>query len=233
MKILIVAATELEIRPLLTEINFKNSANNFSQGFMFKGHSLDVLITGIGMVAAAYHLGKALANQQYDFAFNLGLAGSFKGQGAGEGSAVALGEVVHVTSDRLVELGIGQPDGFVSFAELDFLPEGGCAFKSNELPFACEALNALPKVSGVTVNKITADKKKINMVVEQFHPAVESMEGAAFLYACQEEGLPCIQLRAVSNYAGVRDKNEWNIPLAVRNLNKTALEVLNFRMERG
>lgn len=226
MKILIVAATELEIRPLLTEINFKNSANSLSQGFMFKGHSLDVLITGIGMIAAAYRLGKALANQQYDLAFNLGLAGSFEDQANGESPAIAIGEVVHVTSDRLVELGIEQPGGFISFSELDFPPEGGCAFKSNELPFACEALDALPKVSGVTVNKITADKEQIKRVVEQFHPAVESMEGAAFLYACQEEGLPCIQLRAASNYAGVRDKKEWNIPLAVRNLNKTALEVL-------
>lgn len=228
MKILIVSATELEIRPLLTEIHFKKSANNLSRGFLFKNHSLDVLITGIGMVAAAYHLGKAIGNQQYDFAFNLGLAGGFEGQWAVDDSAVAIGEVAHVTSDRLVEVGVEQPGGFVSFAGLDFPPEAGCAFKSRELPFASEALNALPKVSGVTVNKITADREKIKLVIEQFHPAVESMEGAAFLYACQEEGLPCVQLRAVSNYAGVRDKKEWNIPLAVRNLNKTALEVLNF-----
>src|SRR5690606_23292382 len=51
------------------------------------------------------------------------------------------------------------------------------------------------------------------------HVALESMEGAAVFYACAQEELPCIQVRAISNYVEQRDKSSWKIDLAITNLN--------------
>jgi futalosine hydrolase len=47
------------------------------------------------------------------------------------------------------------------------------------------------------------------------------MEGAAFLMAANAFHWKCIQLRAISNKVSKRDRNSWNIQLAVEKLNET------------
>jgi futalosine hydrolase len=44
------------------------------------------------------------------------------------------------------------------------------------------------------------------------------MEGAAFGYVCGKLGVDCVQVRAVSNFCGKRDEQEWNFSKAVNNL---------------
>jgi nucleoside phosphorylase len=63
-------------------------------------------------------------------------------------------------------------------------------------------------------------------VTERLHPQVESMEGAAFFYACKQMDVPCIQIRVVSNYVEKRNRDNWNIGLAIKNLNTFAVEFL-------
>jgi futalosine hydrolase len=45
------------------------------------------------------------------------------------------------------------------------------------------------------------------------------MEGAAVFYACEQEGMPCAQIRAISNYVERRNKASWQVDLALKNLN--------------
>jgi futalosine hydrolase len=52
------------------------------------------------------------------------------------------------------------------------------------------------------------------------------MEGAAFFYACREAGVPCLQIRAVSNYVEKRNRDNWHIGLAIKNLNTFAMDLL-------
>ena len=63
-------------------------------------------------------------------------------------------------------------------------------------------------------------------MVERLNPQLESMEGAAFFYACEEYKLPCLQIRAVSNYVEKRNRANWDIPLAIKNLNNFAIEMI-------
>jgi len=56
---------------------------------------------------------------------------------------------------------------------------------------------------------------------------VESMEGAAFLFACLKKGIPCFQLRSISNYIEPRNLNNWNIPHAIGFLNKGLDEIIS------
>jgi len=58
-------------------------------------------------------------------------------------------------------------------------------------------------------------------------PVTESMEGAAFFYACKQAGVPCLQIRAVSNYVEKRNRDAWQIGLAIKNLNSFAAEFLD------
>ena len=56
-------------------------------------------------------------------------------------------------------------------------------------------------------------------VRNKYSPELESMEGAAFHYTCIRSGKKFAQLRTVSNYVGDRNKENWNIDLAITNLN--------------
>jgi futalosine hydrolase len=53
------------------------------------------------------------------------------------------------------------------------------------------------------------------------------MEGAAFHFVCLREEIPFMQIRVVSNYVEPRNKNSWNIPLAIANLNDFLRKYLN------
>ena len=74
--------------------------------------------------------------------------------------------------------------------------------------------------------KVHRNEKSIELVTSNLHPDIESMEGAAFFYVCMMEKIPCVQLRAISNYVERRNKNNWNIPLSLKNLTATTFEFL-------
>jgi futalosine hydrolase len=52
------------------------------------------------------------------------------------------------------------------------------------------------------------------------------MEGAAVFKVCNEFFIPCIQIRAISNKVEKRNKENWNMPLAIRNLNNQVAKII-------
>jgi futalosine hydrolase len=60
----------------------------------------------------------------------------------------------------------------------------------------------------------------------QFNPQIESMEGAAVFYVCLKTNINCIQIRTISNNVERRNKNNWNIPLALKNLQNITINLL-------
>lgn len=186
---------------------------------------IDILISGIGMVAKAFWLGKYLSENKYDFVLNTGIAGSFT-------SEIKIGEVVNVSVDQFSEIGALVPDGFLTASDLHFSDFDTFPFKSGRLinltNFEKFGLQNLRQVSGITSNTIHGEKASILAVAERFHPEVETMGGAAFLYVCLIQKLHYAQVRAISNFVEERDKSRWNIPLAVKNLTSTTLEILDY-----
>ena len=203
MNILVVAATELEI-PLV-----KSGPHG--------AHHLDVLVTGVGMVATAAHTARRLAEARYDLALNFGVCGTFD-------PSLVPGTVVHITSDRIAELGAEDGDRFIAVEELGLAADSVIV---NAAPPANAVLRELPEVSGISVNTVHGNDRTIAAVVERLHPQVESMEGAAFAYACSISGVPYAQVRAVSNIVERRNRDAWRLDLAIRHLNDTALRILD------
>jgi futalosine hydrolase len=52
------------------------------------------------------------------------------------------------------------------------------------------------------------------------------MEGAAFHYLCLHEQVPFIQIRAISNMVGERNKLNWKMKEAVYNLNDKLIAIV-------
>ena len=82
------------------------------------------------------------------------------------------------------------------------------------------------RVPFVTVSSCTGTDTVARDLETRTGGAVESMEGAAFFYACHQLKVPCVQIRAVSNYVEKRNRDNWEIGLAVKNLNTFALELI-------
>ena len=223
MNILLVSATYLEIEPLLTHFKFINQSNQKLRHYEFKNHHIDVLIPGVGMTFTAYWLGKTLTSIRYDVAINVGLAGTFD-------DAIEIGEVVSVISDRISELGAEDGEKFLSLIDMDLLEDEDFELQNGEMintiPIENKCAETLKKVKGITVNTTHGDENSIEKVKNLFQPQVESMEGAAFLYACLLEGISCLQIRAISNKVERRNKDNWDIKLAVKNLTEKSLEIL-------
>ena len=224
MNILIVSATYLEIEPLLTHFKLVEQVNQKLRRYTFKNHTIEVLIPGVGMTSTAFWMGKTLANKDYDVAINFGLAGSFE-------ESLPVGEVVHVVSDRISELGAQDGESFLSLIDMDLIEDEDFSFMHGEMvntiALENEVLVKLSNVKAITVNTTHGEPSSIHKVKQLFQPQVESMEGAAFFYACLLEGISCTQIRAISNKVELRNKENWNIPLAVKNLTDTSLALLN------
>jgi len=222
-----VAATRPEIEPLFDGPGAAAPAGQAGLFHLEKvaaaGHAIDVLVTGVGMVATAARCADALAAARYDLALDAGLCGSFD-------PAFAPGTVVHVVSERLPELGAEDGAGFLTVHDLGLADPDAAPFAGGALlnasPPESAALAALPRVNGITVNTVHGTALSIAAVVARLAPQVESMEGAAFMYACLARGVRFAEIRAVSNRVEVRNRAAWRLPEAIGALAQALRRIL-------
>ncbi|WP_423146409.1 futalosine hydrolase [Rubrolithibacter danxiaensis] len=204
MKLLLVAATRAEVNLVADTLSSKN-------------YTIDLLITGVGMVATAFSLGKHFTANNYDLALNAGIAGSFNRN-------IKTGEVVQVQQDCFSELGAEDGADFIPINQLGF---GECLVKPFPHAMQIPALASLRTVTGITVNKVHGSEETIKETVNRLHPDIESMEGAAFFYACNQANIPSVQIRSISNFVERRNRDNWDIGLAVRNLDTFLRDLIN------
>ena len=224
MHILIVAATGGEIAPVVARLGAATPIEPRLSRYAYRAHEVEVLITGVGLVATATWCGRRLAQQKYDLALNVGICGSFV-------DLYQPRSVVNVVSDRIAELGAEDGDKFLTIHDLQLLGadefpfRGGCLV-NNAIP-EIAPLVRLPAVSAITVNTVHGNSQSIARVVRLFAPEVESMEGAAFAYACLVARQPFAQVRAVSNIVERRNRSAWKLPEAIRALCESTLAILD------
>jgi len=220
MRILLVAATSFEVAPTLEwlQMHCQQIGNyQFKKDFL----ELQLLLTGVGMPLTAYALTKSLgASKPFDLVINAGIAGALDPE-------LEIGQVVQVKSEQFADLGVEEADGsFTSMHGLDLVPSDQYPFMGGKLtnPDADESF--LPLVEAISVNKVHGYAPSIEALKERFQADIESMEGAAFFYVCLMEQVKFLQIRSISNYVETRNRENWNIPLAIQNLNKVLTEML-------
>jgi futalosine hydrolase len=220
---LIVAATAAEIGPLLAGLRQRSNDGRLTT-YTRGAHEVDVLTTGVGMVATAALCSRALVMRKYDVALNAGACGSFD-------SAIPAGAVVHIVSEELPELGAEADDTFLTVQELKLLAGNDFPFQDGRLvnvaPPANPSLQRLPRVHGITVNTVHGNEQSIAAVRRRCNPQVESMEGAAFMYACLIHGIPFAEARAVSNVVEKRNRAAWKLGEAIGNLSDAMLDIID------
>jgi futalosine hydrolase len=223
MNILLVSATNNEIRPLTGTLTLTGEKNDGLTQYQFRDIFIDILVTGIGMTATAFHLGKQLSPKKYDLCINAGICGSYNPE-------IKIGDVIEVVEENFSEFGAEEADQFKSIFEIGLMDPDDPSFRHGKLFNPAQSkyniISGLLKVKGITASTIHSNESLIQKMKEQFGPDTESMEGAAFFYSCLLSGIPFYEIRSVSNYVGERDRKKWDIPLAVENLNSVLFNIL-------
>jgi futalosine hydrolase len=205
MKVLIVAATEFEIKPLIQA-----------------QRNVEMLITGIGSSATIYHLTKKLLTNHYDLVIQAGIAGMFAGK-------FTLGAVVFVKEDAFADVGIEEKGELRTFFEYGFLDKNEFPFSDGKLlnPSAILEKISLPAATAITVNMVSDNFVHNENFRQKYHADIESMEGAAFHYVCLQHKINFLQVRSLSNVVGERDKSRWVIDSSIRNLNDELAKIID------
>jgi futalosine hydrolase len=164
-----------------------------------------------------------LRKTKYDLSLQAGIAGAFD-------RSLRLADVVNVVSERFADLGVEEADGrMTDLFDLGLCEPDAPPFREGRLwnPEAHSPFEFLPKAHGLTVSKVHGAASSIAALRTRYPDAqVESMEGAAFFYACLLEGVPFLQIRAISNYVEPRNRNAWDLPGAIEELNRVLVEIV-------
>ncbi|WJY42960.1 futalosine hydrolase [Streptomyces sp. P9-2B-2] len=170
--------------------------------------ALDALAAGVGPAAAAAGTATALtaaalAGQPYDLVVSAGIGGGFP-------PAAPLGSVVVADAIVAADLGAETPDGFLPVTELGF----GTVVHRPDPALVRTVAAAAGAVSGpvVTVSTVTGSAARAAELAAR-HPGVlaEAMEGFGVAEAAAAHGVPVLEIRAVSNAVGPRDRAAWRI----------------------
>ena len=221
MKILVIAATLPEVLPLVTTLHPDNTSIS-SDYIPNGGNIVKIIVSGSGLLNSTYRLMKELNHNRPDLVINAGICGALNKE-------IRLGQVVQVVSERLGDLGAQTANGgFLDLIELGYenLPtvynEDGVL--SNPTLLSAVTLKA---AQGITVNKVHGSEREIELIRQKYPTAeVESMEGAAIFHVCLSERIKFLEIRSISNYVEPRNKANWNIPLAIDNLNEAISAIL-------
>ena len=211
MQCLIISATSMEITPFLRlQREIKNDWD------------LDILVTGAGLTATTYSLVRQVSIKRPNLMIQVGLAGSFL-------KTRPLTSVVAVKRETIADQGVIEDGELLSLFDLGLIKKSKFPYDRGWLnnPHQILLRASLPIVDAVSVNEISTSKQKIRLYREKYSAELESMEGAALHYTGLMEHIPFLQLRAVSNYVGERNKSKWEIVKAIENLNRELVRVLN------
>lgn len=172
------------------------------------GAPVDCLAVGVGPARAAARTAAALAAARgtaapYGLVVSAGIAGGFAPH-APVGSLVVADEIT------AADLGAETADGFVPVTELGF---GTVSHRPPEALVREAAAATGARIGAVlTVSTVTGTAARA-AALRARHPGAlaEAMEGFGVAEAAVAQGLPVLEVRAVSNPVGPRDRAAWRI----------------------
>lgn len=168
----------------------------------------DLLAAGVGPAAVACGTATALtaaalAGEPYGLVVSAGIAGGFQ-------PAAPVGSLVVADAIVIADLGAQTAEGFVPVTELGFgttrhLPPAELARGAAELTGAAFG-------TVLTVSTVTGSAERAAELMDR-HPGAlaEAMEGFGVAEAAAAHGVPVLEVRAISNPVGPRDRAAWRI----------------------
>jgi len=181
------------------------------------GCSADVLVAGVGPAEAAARTSAALAGGSYRLVLSVGVGGGF--------APLAPGDVAVASAIVFADLGAVTADGFATASELGFGREAYAVEPALGVQLADRTGGHLGTI--LTVATVTGSAAGADALIARYPDAVaEGMEGAGVAAAALARGVAVGEIRAISNLVGPRDRDAWQIPLALTTLGRAVTAAL-------
>lgn len=181
----------------------------------------DVRIAGVGPAAAAAstatHLAKMDSNHPYDLVISAGIGGGFPG-------VAEVGSIVIASDVLAADFGAESPEGFISVDKLGF----GSSNVPVETSMSTQLVERIMAEDlsvhygpVLTLSTVTGTlEKQLDLSQRIPEAAAEAMEGYGVAVAASLHHLPVLEIRAISNPVGPRDREQWKINEALQALTK-------------
>lgn len=171
-------------------------------------------------------------------AIQVGCAGAFPA------AALEVGDVVVSDLELLGDEGVESPGGFLDLSHLGFpVAHQGKAPIFNEIPVARPRFEdwseILRRVGGrftircgrtVTLSTASGTDRRAREVAIRWDPLAESMEGAAAALVALRQGCRFMEVRGVSNQAGDRKRDGWDVETASDHAAEVVLHILDLEI---
>ncbi|MFJ9106428.1 futalosine hydrolase [Streptomyces sp. NPDC102283] len=205
MRVLVVTAVPVERDAVTRAFGGTGEAVALPGGELHRAGAFDVLAGGAGPAAAAAATAFALASADapYGLVVSAGIGGAFT-------PLTPLGSLVVASDIVAADLGADTPEGFLPVTALGF---GRDRFTTPPA-LVREVAAAAGAASGpvLTVSTVTGTAERAADLLAA-HPGAlaEAMEGFGVAEAAARAEVPVLELRAVSNAVGPRDRDAWRI----------------------
>ena len=188
----------------------------------------DVRLAGVGPASAAAATAAALARAghaaagAYSLVLSAGIGGGFA-EVASVGSLVVASEII------AADLGAETPDGFSGVDELGFGSPRIAVADELAARWAAalrEAGHAVHHGPILTLSTVTGTAETARSLAKRYPGAgAEAMEGFGVAEAARQFGVPVLELRAISNAVGPRQRELWKIGDALQALEQACAKL--------
>jgi futalosine hydrolase len=188
------------------------------------GPDVLVIAGGVGPAAAAAAASYAVATHEVTLLVSMGVAGAFAS------ARLRHGDVAVATSIVAADLGAMSPERFLDLTALGL--DGGATVdcRADLVSATRDRLVAAGLHVAVgailTLSTMTGTTERAAELMSRHGAVAEAMEGAGVAHVAALHAIPVLEVRAVSNEVGLRDRASWDLVTALTSLGTAAGAVL-------
>ncbi|SNB47423.1 futalosine hydrolase [Geobacter sp. DSM 9736] len=197
-----------------------------------RGRDVVIAETGLGKVNTAGCIAQLLSRHPSALLVNTGCGGAYRGSG------LSVGDIAVADSEIYADEGVLSREGWQPLDCIGIPLWAGEAercfnsfrLSSRSAEAAADAAAALGftvrRGPFATVSACSGTDERGDELERRFGVICENMEGAAAAHLAARHGVACLELRGISNMVENRDLSRWDIDIAVANVQKVLLRLL-------
>ncbi len=240
--ILVQAAVPAEIELLVSALEGGRSDNAtvspVTTGFIGETF-IACAVGGVGKANAAATTAALIERHHPEMVIITGCGGAYPGSG------LSVGDLAVASDEIFADEGVAAPDGWhdLSYMRIPLYRQGNLSCY-NTIPLSRHAAEKSVRVAeahGVrlargrflTVSTCSGTAAG-GIELARTHQAIcENMEGAAIALVALRYGIPCLEIRGISNLVEDRDISSWDIPAAVEAAQRMLLKIIEEHQRSG
>ncbi|WP_129127257.1 futalosine hydrolase [Geomonas oryzae] len=234
-RVVVTASTRMELSELIqaaSALPFSGVGHLPVWRGELAGQELFIALTGMGKANAACAATVLCERLTPDLLINTGCGGAFPGCGIG------VGDIAVADAECFADEGVLTPDGWRGLDLIGIpLYEGRGERVFNRVPLPLEpARRALEHAAAegfaaalgsfLTVSTCSGTSRRGEEMLRRFPGICENMEGAALAHVALIYGVPCLEVRGISNMVEDRDMSRWDLKRAVGEVQRFLLTLL-------